>query len=86
MRNLVIAVMKLHEDDSKSTVDELIERWLGVRSPLAKRWFNTITEMQGAQSCDFAMFSVALKEIEDLAGAINRCTLAYNPAKGEGGA
>jgi len=72
MRTLAIAIIRLQQKGQ--TVVETIERWMAQHELLVGRWRSMITELQGAAGTDFAMFSVALRELLDLAQASQHCT------------
>ena len=55
------------------SVDEAIERWSEQHQVLIERWHGMISELQSASGTDFAMFSVALRELLDLAQASQHC-------------
>ena len=72
IRTLAIAIIRLQAEGQ--TVAETIERWISQHDLLVGRWHTMINELQGAAGTDFAMFSVALRELLDLAQASQHCT------------
>ncbi|TQV80992.1 NAD-glutamate dehydrogenase [Exilibacterium tricleocarpae] len=71
MRTLAISLIRLAGEDR--SIDESVDRWLIRHHVLADRWKAMINELQGASGSDFAMFSVALRELLDLAQASQHC-------------
>ena len=72
MRTLAAAIIRLSGDSLDTS--ETINRWMRQHDILISRWRSMITELQGAPGTDFAMFSVALRELLDLAQASQHCT------------
>lgn len=52
--------------NGEDNVDTLVEAWGGENQLLLKRWKGMITELQSSAQIDFAVFSVALRELRDL--------------------
>lgn len=48
------------------SVDQVIERWQQQHVSLINRWKTMVAEVQGSSGSDFAIFSVALRELLDL--------------------
>ncbi len=71
MRTLAVALIRLSGDNRD--IDESVDKWLLQHQVLAERWKSMINELQGASGTDFAMFSVALRELLDLAQASQHC-------------
>lgn len=72
MRTLAVSIIRLAGKDMD--INATIERWANQHVLLVDRWRLMITELQGAPGTDFAMFSVALRELLDLAQASQHCT------------
>lgn len=77
LRTLTVALCRFLDgairDGAKSSgksagegVDQVIERWREQHASLIKRWKTMATEVQGSSGSDFAIFSVALRELLDL--------------------
>jgi glutamate dehydrogenase len=65
MRSLTITALK-HVTQSCSTAD-CIDQWLDQHEALVGRWRSIVAELQGAEKQDFAMYSVAIRELLDMA-------------------
>jgi glutamate dehydrogenase len=72
MRTLAVSIIRLAGDNID--INATIERWANQHALLVERWRSMINELQGAAGTDFAMFSVALRELLDLAQASQHCT------------
>ncbi|GAB3091622.1 NAD-glutamate dehydrogenase domain-containing protein [Pseudomaricurvus hydrocarbonicus] len=72
MRTLATSIIRLSGETRDVT--ETLDRWSAQHSVLIGRWRSMITELQGSAGTDFAMFSVALRELLDLAQASQHCT------------
>ncbi|SMF40002.1 glutamate dehydrogenase (NAD) [Alteromonadaceae bacterium Bs31] len=67
LRQLTIDfVQQLGDDSGQDNVDKLVEDWADANQALIVRWKHMITEVQGSHSTDYAMFAVALRELQDL--------------------
>ncbi|GAB1256988.1 NAD-glutamate dehydrogenase GdhB [Aurantivibrio plasticivorans] len=71
MRTLSVAIIRLAGPEGD--IEETVEKWMAFHSTLVGRWRDMITELQAAPGTDFAMFSVALRELLDLAQASQHC-------------
>ncbi len=71
MRVLSVSLIRLAGEDYG--IDEAIALWAGQHQVLESRWKSMISELQGAPGTDFAMFSVAMRELLDLAQASQHC-------------
>ncbi|MFL0796672.1 MAG: NAD-glutamate dehydrogenase [Cellvibrionaceae bacterium] len=69
-RSLTISVLKAM--DGCNDVDAAIETWMEQNDFMITRWRNMINDLQAAGT-DFAVFSVALRELLDLAQASQHC-------------
>lgn len=72
MRTLAISIIRLSGD--KMDVNATLDRWMVQHSLLIGRWHSMVSELQATPGIDFAMFSVALRELLDLAQASQHCT------------
>ncbi|MBW2713237.1 MAG: NAD-glutamate dehydrogenase, partial [Deltaproteobacteria bacterium] len=64
-RALTVSVLETMSEDE--TVQSGVERWTASYQTLISRWQSMLTEVQGGSSSDFAVTSVALRELLDLA-------------------
>ncbi len=64
-----ITVSVLESTAENETVQSGVERWMASYGTLITRWQAMLTELQGGGSSDFAVISVALRELLDLAQA-----------------
>jgi glutamate dehydrogenase len=71
MRTLAVSILRL--SDGKMEIEQVINCWLEQHGLLVARWRAMIAELQAAPGTDFAMFSVALRELLDLAQASQHC-------------
>ena len=65
MRALAISALRFMKDDETSV--DGVSRWVDERSSLIGRWRSMLCDLQGAESQDFAMYSVAIRELLDMA-------------------
>lgn len=49
------------------SIEDVIERWLQANEWLVKRWRNVLSELKNAEKLEYAMYTVALRELFDLA-------------------
>ncbi|VUD48705.1 NAD-specific glutamate dehydrogenase [Thalassocella blandensis] len=66
LRKLSVAMIRLKGD---MPISEAYDIWAQKNAYLVNRWRNMVNEVQGSQVTDYAMFSVALRELIDLAQA-----------------
>jgi glutamate dehydrogenase len=71
LRSLTISLIKF--STGKASMVSLIETWNNQQSLLINRWKLMVNELQAASGTDFAVFSVALRELLDLAQATQHC-------------
>jgi len=64
-RSLAVSVLKCMGD--QEDVQAGIDEWMEQNRVMVDRWKNMLTELHGSESADFAMYSVALRELLDLA-------------------
>ena len=67
MRSLVVSIMRMREADEPTM--NVIGRWADKQVVLMTRWKQMIDELKSTKTTDYAMFSVALRELLDLAQA-----------------
>lgn len=65
MRALTISALRFM--NASETAAEGVERWIDERSSLMERWRSMLCDLQGTESQDFAMYSVAIRELLDMA-------------------
>ncbi len=63
-RSLTVAV--LNEYSQQRDLKAIISDWAGKHKQLVGRWLETVQELRAATTQDFAMYSVALRELQDL--------------------
>ena len=73
VRTIVISILSCAKPDQ--SIDEAIDQWEQQHQVLVDRWMHMITELKGVTGTDFAMFSVALRELLDLAQVSHHCRL-----------
>lgn len=86
MRTLAVSMLRLFDTplssradgdsesaDGTSGIERVVDLWIAQHRVLVDRWKAMINELQGASGTDFAMFSVALRELLDLAQASQHC-------------
>jgi glutamate dehydrogenase len=66
-RALTVGVLKLREPSD--TPEENIERWVASQEALVDRWLRILSEVNASNSRDYPLFSVANRELLDLAQA-----------------
>ncbi|MEX1033664.1 MAG: NAD-glutamate dehydrogenase [Cellvibrionaceae bacterium] len=67
IRMLAVATLRLAGDHQ--SLEETIDLWMQQQEVLIDRWRTMTSELQASPGTDFAMFSVALRELLDLAQA-----------------
>jgi glutamate dehydrogenase len=65
LRSLVTILIPQVND--AASVDDAIETWASQEHILVARWKKMTSELQATSNADFAVFSVALRELRDLA-------------------
>ena len=70
VRKLTESLLRLQGVMSK---EETLEKWHQKNQYLVDRWKSMVNEVQGSQVTDYAMFSVALRELIDLTQATSHC-------------
>ena len=71
-RSLTISVFNNFNDASLSA-NERIDLWQERHDSFIQRWMNMVTELKAGKGSQFAMYTVALRELLDLAQASNIC-------------
>ena len=71
IRTLAVAIIRLAGKNME--YDVAVDKWLQRYPELVNRWRSMINELQGTAGTDFAMFSVALRELLDLAQTAHYC-------------
>ncbi|GGY70203.1 NAD-specific glutamate dehydrogenase [Cellvibrio zantedeschiae] len=71
LRSLTISLIKFSK--GKGSVTQVVEAWSQQQALLINRWKLMVNELQAASGTDFAVFSVALRELLDLAQATQHC-------------
>ncbi len=69
LRSLSESLLGIKNGES---IEETIDNWHEQNHFLVDRWKSMVNEVQGSQLTDYAMFSVALKELFDLSQATER--------------
>ncbi len=64
LRNLTLVVCERVK--SKDRVDEAVAQWVEGLGPHLERWRTMMNEVQNSSGSDYAIFSVALRELLDL--------------------
>lgn len=70
LRKLCINILRLGEG---RPIDAVLASWQSAHGYLVDRWRSMVNEVQGHQVTDYAMFSVAMRELIDLAQATEHC-------------
>ncbi|MBN8431774.1 NAD-glutamate dehydrogenase [Microbulbifer salipaludis] len=68
LARLAIHILRLAGDDGLD-IETAVERWVALMAQPIQRWKNLIKELKSAPQGDFAMFTVALRELMYLANA-----------------
>jgi glutamate dehydrogenase len=66
-RALTVGVLRIRESDD--TPERNIERWIASHKPMVDRWLRMLADMSAAKQRDYSLFSVANRELLDLAQA-----------------
>lgn len=70
-RALTTGVLQLAGDNPEA-VTECVQNWLQAHESMISRWNAMLTELKGVREPEYAMFSVALRELLDLAQTTRR--------------
>jgi len=76
LRSLTISLIRFVDDDEK--IPGVIEHWSTQHQLLIGRWKSMVNELQAVSGTDFAMFSVALRDLLDLAQASQHTDIAFS--------
>ncbi|WP_237057081.1 NAD-glutamate dehydrogenase [Microbulbifer sediminum] len=68
LSSLAVNLLRLAAE-SDLDVDGAMDRWKAIMAPAIQRWTGILAELRAAPSTDFAMFTVALRELMYLANA-----------------
>ncbi|WP_019531584.1 NAD-glutamate dehydrogenase [Dasania marina] len=79
VRTIVVSVLSCARPEQ--SLDEAIEQWQQQHRLLVERWMHMVNELRSAIGTDFAMFSVALRELLDLAQVSQHCRLDSDTIK-----
>jgi len=71
MRTLAVSIIRLGGEDMD--IDYTIKLWVRQHELLVGRWRSMISQLQAVVGTDYAMLSVALRELLDLAQASHFC-------------
>jgi glutamate dehydrogenase (NAD) (EC 1.4.1.2) len=66
LRRLTIALVSSMESTQQDDIAAVLDACFGENESLVVRWRRMITEVQSSSATDYAMFSVALRELLDL--------------------
>lgn len=65
LRNLTVGAMR--HICERGSVDDCLERWMEQQHQLVERWQAMLAELHATEVQEFAMISVAIRELLDLA-------------------
>jgi len=68
LRSLTVSVLN-SEEDPASSVSEVMAQWQEAHPHLVSRWQRMLDELKATDRVEYAMYSVALRELLDLAQA-----------------
>lgn len=71
LRSLTVSFVRLQSEDV--SLSDTFDAWSHQHQELHQRWSAMMVELQGSNTTDFAMFSVAMRELSDLAQASTYC-------------
>ncbi len=75
LRALTISLMHFVNDEV--SIDAVVQQWSIQQAELIQRWKVMVNELQASSGTDFAVFSVALRDLLDLAQATQHSELSY---------
>lgn len=64
-RALTVGLLKIK--DETQTIEQRVDSWMAQHSDLVDRWKQMLTEFKASEDAEFSMYSVALRELLDLA-------------------
>jgi len=65
-RALMATVLKMHKPEGGS-IEEQLEDWVALNEGLLERWNRVLADLKNAKHQDYAMYTVAVRELFDLA-------------------
>ena len=68
LRSLTVSVLN-SEETTDMPMDELMNQWKTAHPNLVSRWQRMLDELRASERVEYAMYSVALRELLDLAQA-----------------
>ena len=68
LRSLTVSVLS-SEDTADMPMEELMDKWKTAHPHLVSRWQRMLDELRASEKSEYAMYSVALRELLDLAQA-----------------
>ena len=68
LRSLTVSVLS-SEDTADMPMEELMDKWKTAHPHLVRRWQRMLDELRASEKSEYAMYSVALRELLDLAQA-----------------
>lgn len=71
LRSLTVSFVRLKPE--AMSLSDAFDSWSDQHHDLYERWCSMMVELQGSNATDFAMFSVAMRELSDLAQASSYC-------------
>ena len=71
IHTLAVAMMRLA--GKSMSIEEAVDRWMKRFPELVARWRAMMAELQNTSVVDFALFSVALRELTDFAQTARFC-------------
>ena len=69
-RALMASLLKMDKSDKTETSARL-EQWVELNQPLLDRWDKVLSDLKAAKTQDYAMYTVAVRELYDLAQTCN---------------
>ena len=69
-RSLTISLLKM--DGENDEIDARLDAWIEKNKVLVERWKYMVTDLKACSNCEFIMYSVALRELLDLAQSSNQ--------------
>jgi|GEM_PF-6359068 len=66
-----VALLKLKGNEYQT--EEAMQLWMQKSMVQVTRWRNLANELQNSVTPDFAMFSVAMRELSDMVDACSQC-------------
>jgi glutamate dehydrogenase len=76
-QQLAITLAVLNGADTSEAAGAMVQRWLGEHQSMVDRWLVLQAEMRGAGVIDQAIFTVAIRELMDLAQSSSSASVRY---------